>query len=321
MEGSIEKESFSPLRCTELLRNFEEKEALPMGEELLFSGVDGRDVYNITAPFIISFGGDKKTVIAGRVEAQEEFADSQIMFFEEKEGGWTPVAGAPTFSLEDGFVTSIGNEIIFGGVKTYPKPAEDNPNEVGYRTVFYRGQDLSSLEQFATGPDMMKDIRVVALANGRFGVFTRPQGGSNVEGKIGYVEIDDIEDLNDPQIILGARIIEGQFAPGEWGGVNDLHLLPDGRIEVIGHVAYKDAQGKKHYYAMSFVYDPEKHYASPIEIIATRKNFPEGGAKTPEKEDIVFPGSLVRNEDGTGTLYAGLSDAKAGKTTLPPRSL
>ena len=316
-----EKERFSPPRCIELLRKFKEKGPLPPGKELRFSGVDGKDVYNITAPFITGFGDGKKTIIAGRVEEREASADSHIMFFEEKDGVWTPLKDAPTFPLEDGFVTSIGNEIIFCGVEVYPKPVEDDPNEVGYRTVFYRGQDLSSFEQFATGPDMMKDIRVVALANGRIGVFTRPQGGSNEEGKIGYVEIDDLEDLNDPRVILGARIIEGQFAPGEWGGVNDLHLLPDGRIEIIGHIAHKDAQGNKHYYAMTFVYDPKEHYASPIEIIATRKNFPEGGAKTPEKEDIVFPSSLVHNGDGTGTLYAGLSDAKAGKITLPPRSL
>jgi len=51
----IEKEKRPyPPRCTELLERFKSKEALPMGEKLQFSGVDGQDVYNITAPFLLT---------------------------------------------------------------------------------------------------------------------------------------------------------------------------------------------------------------------------------------------------------------------------
>lgn len=304
--NNLEKERPSPRCCTELLQRFKAKEALPIGEKLQFSGVAGRDVYNITAPFLV---GDK-TVIAGRVEARETWADSQVMFFEEKNSVWSPINGAPTFKLEDGFVTKIGDETIFGGVEVYPNPDKDNPKEVGYRTVFYRGQDLSSLEKFSVGPNGMKDIRLVSLANEHIGVFTRPQGGESGKGKIGYIEIERLLDLNE-QNLLNAKIIENQFAPEEWGGVNDLHLLEDGKIGAVGHVAYMDEQGTKHYYAMIFVYNPETHLASPIEIIATRENFPTGSKKAPEVADIIFPSSLVCNGD-QATLYAGLSDAEAG---------
>ena len=110
---------------------------------------------------------------------------------------------------------------------------------------------------------------------------------------------------------------ENQFDPEEWGGVNELHPLQNGRIGVIGHIGYKDEQANKHYYAMSFVYDPEAHHASPIEIIATRKNFPSGDAKIPEFADIISPGGLVRHGDGTATLYASLSDAEDGSIPIP----
>lgn len=76
------------------------------------------------------------------------------------------------------------------------------------------------------------------------------------------------------------------------------------------------AQGHKHYAAMSFIYNPAEHRASPISIIATRRNFPPGECKTPELEDVIFPGGLIRHGDGTATLYAGLSDAEAGKVTI-----
>ncbi|MDP2676400.1 MAG: DUF1861 family protein [bacterium] len=310
MEQNKEKEEFSPPRSAELLQRFEEKEAPPIGEKLRFSGVGEKDVYNISPPFRIG----NATVIAGRVEARKAWADSQVLFFEEKKDVWVPANGAPTLQLEDGFATRFKDETIIGGVEVYPHPFVSGG--VGYRTVFYRGHDFSSLKKFAAGPDMMKDIRLTPLANEQIGVFTRPQGGSNGKGTIGYTELQHLEDLN-AENILNAKIIENQFAPEEWGGANELHPLQNGKIGVIGHIAYQEAENNKHYYAMSFVYDPHTHHASPIEIIATRKNFPAGDAKKSELEDVIFPGGLIRHGDGTATLYAGLSDAETGKLTLP----
>ncbi|MDO8523416.1 MAG: DUF1861 family protein [bacterium] len=311
MEQNIEKEKFSPPNCAELLQKFKEKKALPPGKKLLFSGVGENDVYNISAPFRIG----NKTVISGRVEAREATADSHIVFFEEKKGVWVPTKNAPKppLALEDGFATHIGDETIFGGVEVYPSPTATDSRRIGYRTALYRGHDLPSLQKFAVGPDMMKNIRLVLLTNGRIGVFTRPQEGSSGRGKIGYTELSRLEDLN-AENILNARIIENQFVSEEWGGADELHPLEDGEIGIIGHIASQDREGLKHYYAMSFVYDPKTHQASPIEIIATRKNFPQGEAKTQELADIVLPGGYDRK---TATLYAGLSDAEAGSISLP----
>jgi hypothetical protein len=308
MERVIEEEKFSPPHCAELLQRFEEKEALPIGEKLQFSGVGENDVYNISAPFKI---GDA-TVIAGRVEAREAWADSHVMFFENRNDVWVPVRDAPTLRLEDGFATRVGDETIFGGVHAYPNPTEADPGEIDFETTFYRGRDFSSLQKFATGPKGMKDLRL----DDQLDVFTRLQGGIGGRGKIGYVKLRRLEDLDNAPIILGARLIENQCSPEEWLGANELHPLQDGRVGVIGHIAYQDERGRKHYYAMSFEYDPKTHLATPLEILATRKNFPGGPAKTrgvkDELADVIFPGGLVPHGDGTGTLYAGLSDAEAG---------
>ncbi|MBK5215414.1 MAG: DUF1861 family protein [Candidatus Pacebacteria bacterium] len=310
--NNIEKESYFPNSCVELLKNFENKTSLSPGEKLNFSGVNGLDVYNISAPFQVG----NKTFISGRVEERGDLAKSQVKFFEKNNDVWIPSKDTPTFPLEDGFITKIEGELIAGGVEVYPVYTKIDPKGIGYRTVFYRGQDLNSLKKFTTGPNKMKDIRLVSLQNNNIGVFTRPQEGINNEGKIGYLEIKSLEDLN-VENILGAKIIENQFAPGEWGGANELHPLADGKIGVLGHIAYKDFKGDKHYYAMSFIYDTKTNTSSPVEIIATRKNFPEGAAKKPELSDIIFSGGLVRYEDGTATLYAGLSDAEAGRIEIP----
>lgn len=266
--------------CVELINDFSKKE-ISQGEKLQFEGVYGYDVYNISAPFNV---GDR-VFVTGRVEKTEAIADSQVMLFEQINGRWCLANEQPKFKMEDGFVSYIGGELIIGGVEVYPDPTDENSNNKNYRTIFHRGKDTNSLEKFAIGPDRMKDIRFISLPSGKIGVFTRPQGGKYNGGKIGYLEIDNLDDLKKKDILNNAEIIENQFPEEEWGGANELHILSEGRIGVLGHIAYQDEKGK-HYYAMAFIYDPKTKSSSPLEIIATRNNFPSGKAKSPELNDI-----------------------------------
>ena len=270
------------------------------------------DVYNISTPFRFN----KKIVLAGRVEKRDVWADSTVKFFEEKENNWKVISNAPTLKLEDAFVTKLGDEVVLGGVEVYTEDNSFNSNCIGYRTVFYKGSCFSSLERFSQGPDRMKDIRLVSSPDGKIRVCTRPQGGEFGRGQIGYIEFEDLNDLREENI-LKAKIIEATFLENQWGGANELHQLPNGEIGVLGHISYEDALGYKHYYAMTFIYNPSTHKSSELKIIATREMFPEGETKKPELEDVIFPGGLIRHDNGFATLYAGLSDAQAGRITLP----
>ena len=289
------------------MAEFKKKEKLSTGEKLKFSGVEGKDVYNISAPFTVG----EENFITGRVENRENCKGCQVKFFQENDGVWSPTLGTPILNLEDGFTKHINNEIVIGGVETYHDPIEDDAENIGYHTMFYKGKDLTSLTKFTKGPDRMKDIRLIQKSDGTICVFSRPQGEENGRGKIAYCEIKDINDLT-PENILKSQVIDCQFDSEEWGGTNELHLLENGKIGVLGHIAHLDDNDQKHYYAMSFIYDPKTHTASPIKIIAIRKEFPDGPAKHPELDDVIFPGGLIRNKDGTATLYVGLSDTEAG---------
>jgi len=295
-----------PLSCLELLQRFsKQKTALPIGKILNFSGIAGNDVYNIS-PFLIG----NQVVIAGRVEARNSLAESRIMFFKEKNDVWGPIYQAPIFDLEDGSVIRVGNEIILSGVETCKSINATGQVTVDYQTVFYRGHDLMSLKKFAASPDGMKDVRIIPR-DGRISIFTRPQGGNNGRGKIGYIELDRLTDIGSSNL-LKAKIIENQFAPEEWGGANDLSLLTNGNILVYGHIAYEDPDNTKHYYVSSFVYDPKNHLASSIKIILTRENFPKSAAKTVKHQDIIFLGGKICQPDKSIMFYVGLSDAAAG---------
>ncbi|GAA0386307.1 DUF1861 family protein [Paenibacillus motobuensis] len=277
-------------------------------EKLSFTGVGDKDVYNISAPF----EDQGKLVIAGRVEARDS-EHSEVHFFEEQNGVWSPIEGKPTYQLQDPFYTHIHGELVFGGVQTYPHPTV--PNALMWRTVFYKGASIDELELCFTGPDGMKDLRLVELQDGSIGVFTRPQGEKGGRGKIGFTRVASLEELSIDQINK-APLLEGQFVDEEWGGCNEIHLLPNGILGVLGHIACFDEQGDRHYYPMAFSFDPETGTHSEIELIATRSEFPAGASKRSDLVDVVFSGGVVCHLDGTASLYCGISDAEAHRITI-----
>jgi hypothetical protein len=284
--------------------------SLIQGEKLIFGGVETRDVYNITAPFM----DNGELVIAGRVEDRDKEC-SEVMFFVQRKGEWVPRNGAPVFALQDPFFTFIRGELVFGGVEVYFDG--DDPHYVtSWRTVFYRGQSVNGLEPFAKGPLSMKDIRLVGLENSRIGVFTRPMMVDGARALIGYVEIGALEELTE-EAISGAELLQHQFLPEEWGGANEVHLLSGGTIGVLGHVAYMEDNNIRHYHPMVFAYDPATHRYSSLKMIATRSMFPDGPAKRPDLEDVIFSGGLIRHNNGTASLYVGVSDAEAHMMVIP----
>lgn len=277
-------------------------------EKLSFDGVGDKDVYNITSPF----EDEGEYVIAGRVESRDS-EYSEVVFFVERDGKWIPRKGAPVLQLQDPFQTRIGGELIVGGVQIYPHPEKEGA--LMWRTALYRGGRISELGLFFTGPDGMKDLRLTELPDGGIGVFTRPQGEKGGRGQIGYFRTASLDDLS-VQSIENAPLLERQFIPEEWGGANEAHMLKNGLIGVLGHIACYDESGDRHYYPMFFVLDPATGEYSDIELIAVRANFMPGPAKRADLQDVVFSGGLVRQADGKAVLYAGTSDAQAQRITI-----
>lgn len=293
-----------PKKCRELLEAYENRSASAgIAGKLIFGGVDGRDVYNIAAPF----EDEGETVIAGRVERRDS-EESEIVFFTEKDGVWTPREGAPVLKLQDPFRTEIDGALLIGGVETYPDP--DNPGRLLWRTMLHRGSKIADLKPFFRGPERMKDLRFTRLADGGIGVFTRPQGDKGGRGKIGFLRLDALDDLS-VDAIENAPLLENQFDDEEWGGANEIHRLADGRLGVLGHIACFDDRGDRHYYPMAFVFDPETVTHTEMKLLAVRADFLPGSSKRPDLQDVVFSGGLIRLENGKALLYAGVSDAQA----------
>ena len=297
-----------PDSCLSLVSRLNQTERKISARKLTFQGVGQRDVYNITAPFQM----DGQQVIPGRVESREVEL-SEIVLFAEARGAWQPIPGAMTFpGLQDPCVVWIGKELVLGGVR-FPITSADG--SVIWRMEFYRGTSLNNLKRFLVGPDRMKDIRLVELANERIGVFTRPQGKKGGRGQIGFFVADNLEAIT-AKDMEAAPLFERQCREDEWLGANQAHCLDNGLLGVLGHIAFFDPKEHRHYYPMAFCVDPVTGRATAPELIAQRADFPTGPAKRPDLADVMFSGGLVRHGDGTASLFAGLSDAEAGFATL-----
>lgn len=277
-----------------------------------FEGVEGYDVYNPSVPFTL--GG--RRLIAGRVERRAS-EDSVVRFFEEKDGGWHAVP-SERLRLQDPFVTVIDGEVILGGVRV-----EIFPTYCIWTTDFYRMRTPFDMERIASGPRLMKDIRLLQMSDGRIAVFTRPQGDAVMKkygcvARIGLTVIDSLKNLT-AETIEKAALLTGQFLPDEWGGCNQLFNLKNGLVGVIGHKACRTASesgSELHYYGMAFCIDPDKRAVTQPKIICERSCFPAAEAKRPDLGDVTFTSGIERLGSGRARLFTGLSDACVGSAII-----
>ena len=264
---------------------------------------EGLDVYNITAPF---FWNGKRWLLGRAEPRSSEF--SQVLCFQQDGESWTQCRAFAPLTLQDPFFAFLPEGIVVGGVEVFYR--RENDTALSWRTAFYKGKSLFSLQRFAQGPEMMKDIRLHALPDGKILAFTRPNG------KIGCCVLDSLDQLG-PDVLADAPLLEDHFTAGEWGGVNEIHLLQNGLIGALSHAACFDNAGNRHYYACAFAFDPARRRCTPMRMIACRDDFLPGPAKRPDLQDVVFSGGLVRRGDGTAELYCGVSDAGAQARIIP----
>lgn len=292
-----------------LKENFEKNKTVYESVLLKFIGTEGWDVYNCSVPF--EWNGER--YLYGRVEKNNEWANSRVCLF--RCVGKDSYELVPEFSplaLEDPFIQNIGNELVLGGTHVQ-KTAGRVSTFFGY---FYRGQPMD-VTYFTTGPVKMKDIRLVPLADGRIGVFSRPRNKES--SQIGFTVINDLSELTCDRI-ANAPIIRGLLEEGQWGGINQAYLLESGRIGCIGHFCYgqqvSDELRLSVYANSSFLFDPEQMAVEDVRIIGTKSCYPECMPKVPKLADCVFTSGIVARPDGLVDLYSGVGDTAEGRITI-----
>ncbi|MNO17881.1 hypothetical protein D3C76_75820 [compost metagenome] len=305
------------MNLIERREQFEVNKSIYESAKLTFHGVEGYDVYNVSIPF--QWKG--REYIFGRMERRSEWARSWVRLFEKSgKDEWTLVPDSMIYPLEDPYISLIGDILVMGGTHVrYQQNSVDT-----YFGYFYKGTEIDDLYYFTTGPEYMKDIRLVEMDGGRIGVFSRPRSEEirktfGSESMIGFTVINSLDELA-MEVVENAPYISGLFDQNEWGGCNQAYYLDSGNIGVIGHICYKtteeDGGMKQVYMNFSFVLDVEHHAALDQKIIGTRTCYPDGPAKKPELTDCAFTSGIVMREDGKCDLYSGIGDAEVGRIVI-----
>lgn len=305
------------MNLIEQRQHFESTKKIYESAKLKFHGVPGYDVYNSSIPF--QWNG--KNYIYGRVERRSEWARSLVKLFENVgKDEWKLVPDSMLYQLEDPYISKIGEQLVLGGTHVrYNRQKVDT-----YYGYFYKGTDLNDMYYFTTGPDCMKDIRLVQLEDNRIGVFSRPRNDEvrkkyNSESIVGFVIINSLDELSS-EVIENADYIPGLFEKDEWGGCNMAYALDSGLIGVIGHRCYKNTNAQNielsTYMNISFVFDYQSNKVMDFRIIGTRDCYPAGPSKLPDLADCAFTSGIVMREDGKVDLYSGIGDTEVGRITI-----
>jgi len=235
-----------------------------------------------------------------------------------------------TFDLEDPFASNIDNEIVFGGVQV--DKSFDNEGRIvsRWRIILYRGRTISELRPFFTGPEGMKDIRLIKRPDGKIGVYTRPRSPGNEalggDGQIGYREFESLDALEESHASLleiqNAPLLSFRFPKGEWGGVNHVQLINEGKFQnwnlLLIHKAYKDTS--QHYSASGLLHNPQTGEVIDLGTFVRRSDLPQGPWKGQEEnEDLkdVFFGTELTIDGDVGRITGGMSDAEVGEAEIP----
>ncbi|MFR6055585.1 MAG: DUF1861 family protein [Eubacteriales bacterium] len=280
-----------------------------------FAGAEGYDVYNPSVPFM----WEGREYIAGRVEKRDTEL-SEVRFFVRDGDVWRAAEGTVRLPLQDPFVTFVGGKLVLGGVNvTFP---EVEGGDTCWQTDFYIGSPFG-LEKFLEGPKQMKDVRLAELPDGKIAVCSRPQGASMEKygciAKIGFTVVNGLGELT-ADVIENAPFLEKMFKDDEWGGVNQLTVLKNGKLGAIGHKACRtyEADGQRlHYYGIAFAIDPVTREITQNKMIVSRDRFPETEKKRFDLGDITFTSGVLRGEDGTARVFTGLNDAYVGSAVIP----
>lgn len=277
---------------------------------LSFKGVDGNDVYNISSPFVLN----NKEYLACRVEPRENH-NSYVHLFthDSRSESWDKLELWEPIKMEDPFHFKIQQKLYLGGVVT--KELEQDGKLV-WHTEVYEIDSLFNRNPVFQGPTGMKDIRFVEYPDNKIGVFTRPQGIIGNRGTIGYVEINKFSDLKNTNL-YDAELISFPD-DSSWEGVNQPFLISNSYVGILGHIAWMDDEGNRHYYVAANRFDRQSKSLDGWNIIAHRDLIPPGPAKRPDLVDVLFPGGVEINpSSGTCFLYLGVSDAQACIVELP----
>ena len=311
--------SFRVMPFLEHIEHF--REVFQSGPDATFSA------YNPSSAFI----NHPDSYRAVRVDCSDGTTNrTKSIIFKDTDDGLKPHTERH-FDLEDPFVTNFNDEIVFGGVQVDKSHGRRGQTVSNWRTVLFRGKTIPKLRPFFTGPEGMKDIRLIEKPDGKIGVYTRPRNPRSEslggKGQIGYTEFESLDHIenSDPSSldIHNAPLLSSfRFPQGQWGGVNHVQTVPDGRYQgwnlALTHRAYRDTV--RHYSSDALLHDPTTGRIVDLGTLVKRSDLPPGPWKGQERsrelQDVFFGTELTLIDKYRARIIGGMSDEETGEAEI-----
>lgn len=270
------------------------------GALLVFTGVEGFDVFNCSLPFLHK----GQWHLYGRVERRGEHGATIRLFVETCRDRFSLVETTVTRQLEDPSIAKIGSEVVMGGTTVIV-----NARKVAnYYCDFYRGS-VDEMKYFTSGPDRIRHLRVVPLSDSDVGVFVRCGSGG-----VALARVKSLHELNESSV-LSAVPIEETVVPGATGFVTQAYLLPSGMVGCIARYTAVEEEGAEDCIA-SFVLNTSTTEVSCFQVIATYSCFPACPARDLHHTGSLYPSGVVPRANGQCDLYSGISGTHQGRITI-----
>lgn len=254
----------------------------PEGEYsiLEFDVPAGIHVYNTSRQFML----DGEAYILGRTEKRDDQFSSKVIPFRfvATSNKWVADSSVSNLSkltagkiVQDPQISHVGGEWVVNCIEVQLNDKDDPSAGCVYWTNIFSGERLDDLKLLTKSPETMKCVRLVELENGQVGVFTRPQSPGDPSrggrGKIGFCVVDRLSDI-DATVLHEAPLMYDLFGDEEWGGVNDVRLMPDGRLLALGHIARfltdSPIEGDREYHSIVFEFDPYKRAIGNVRMVS-----------------------------------------------------
>lgn len=227
---------------------------------------------------------------------------------------YSPRAQVGDTGIKEPFLSVVGNEIIFGGTM-YVSAIEMAPQISIYRSSV---SDPTRGKFITTSPIGMRNLRLRKLPSGKIHAVIQRSGNSEFAGGLGrnaFVNLNNLSELDELKL-LSAMINKFQVGPGE--GISTTHIEPMAEdIAYLANLFRRDPQNPDRHQSYVAVYSK----LDPTPQIVLRHQDLVGSIGLEKDEgkfgDHIVAEGIVRNFDGTATLFLTVGKSEAWKVTIP----
>lgn len=277
-----------PSEIKDLLFDFRHKAKSEIQtNEVSFVGKDANQILSTTASFEIN----QETFMIASIKDSNQF--SKLVLLKKDTGFLYHVEeDLNIFNVNYPHLAMIHNQYVLEGVLRI--------DENNKQSCLYVGPNLKSLELKVVFPPFIKSVRVFEYSN-KIHAFYTVSGQNYGTGKIAHAAYNSFDEMKQSSF-NNIQVFSNHFISGESGGINDIHILQNGLIGIVGHITYTDSYDTEHSYPCAFAFNIDNNKSTKLKIILEKSSLNLSSTKK-YFTDKIHTSGLIRRANNRASLY------------------